>query len=105
MFWLSFFNDDELRIGSIELVSASIFNDYSEKEREDNDIYQYKLPQGRGNDRFDFRDGGFVNDKRKSLFAGYGSDGVGLEYVKPEEYSMVFLKTMEDACNGNITEK
>ena len=31
--------------------------------------------------------------------------GEGLEYIKPEEYSMVFLKTMEDVCNGNITEK
>ena len=110
MFWLSYFNDDDLMIGPAELVSASIFNDYSEKEREDNDVYQYKLPQGEEvtTDLIFVTEDSLMTKGNHFLLeldpTGVGG-GEGLEYIKPEEYSMVFLKTMEDVCNGNITEK
>ena len=106
MFSLSYFEDDDLMIGPEELVSAGIFSDYSEKEREDKDVYQYKLPQGKEVTT----DLIFVMDDSKMKEGNHfllelNPTGAGLEYVKPEEYSMVFLNTMEDVCNGNVTEK
>jgi len=43
IFRLSYFTEDELRIGPGELVSASILTPDSEKNK---DMYQYSLPEG-----------------------------------------------------------
>lgn len=35
----------------------------------------------------------------------FNPTGANLVYVDAEDYSMVYLKSMEEVCNGNVAEK
>ena len=96
IFRLSYFTEDELRIGPGELVSASILTPDSEKNK---DMYQYSLPEGETIETslvFVAEDSELEEAGRHFLL-GFNPTGANIEQVEPEDYSMVFLESLEYA--------
>lgn len=101
-FWLASFTDKDLDIGPSEMVSASILSSNADS---DPNIYQYSLPAGRETKTslvFVAEDSELAEAGRHFLLE-YNPIGANLMYVEPEDYSMVFLKSMEDIRNGQAS--
>ncbi len=93
-FWLSSFTENDLRIKPGELVSASILSlDSGEITRR----YRYSLPEGETIETslvFTVEDSELEEAGRHFLL-DFNPTGANIEHVEPEDYSMVFLESLE----------
>lgn len=93
--WLSFF-DEDLKIGPIELDGTSLM-----KEDDGNpDCFQGLIKKG----EILTTDLIYVIKKEETgddthFLLEYNPTGAGLVYVEPEEYGMIYLKSLEDVWN------
>ncbi len=100
-FWLNsirlaYFSEDDLRIGSIELDGTSLF-----KEDDGNpDVFQGLIKKGETlttdliyviKEEEEGADAHFLLE--------YNPTGCGLDYVEPDKYGMIYLKSLEDVWN------
>lgn len=106
-FWLAYFSDDDLNLGPYELVSAGIYYNYSEEERRDRDIYQYNLPE---NEEVTTDLVYVLSSEEMAPGMHYllelnptGLADVGM--TEPENYSMVYLETMEGINSESAVKK
>lgn len=93
--WLAFF-DEDLKIGSIELDGTSLFK----KDDRNPDVYQGLIKKGESRTT----DLVYVIKKEEAgedahFLLEYNPTGCSLDYVEPEEYGMIYLKSLEGVWN------
>ena len=93
--WLAFF-DEDLKIGPIELDGTSLFK----KDDRNPDVYQGLIKKGESLTT----DLVYVIKKEEAgedahFLLEYNPTGCSLDYVEPEEYGMIYLKSLEGVWN------
>ena len=102
-FWLSSFEEDDLRIGPRELVSCSLVQNYDAQSVLDNDIYHANLAVGDEVEAdliFTLYDDEY-NEKAHFLLE-YNPTGTVIASIKPENHSMIYLKSLEDMKHEDV---
>lgn len=97
-FELTSFKEDDLRPGPSELVSVSVLCNDKNVDLMDSNVYHRELPEGEDIKTslvFVIEDRE-LNEEGRHFLLEYNPTGASHEFIKPEEYSMVFLESMED---------
>lgn len=103
---LAYFTDDNLNIGPLELVSASLFQTFDPNDPKYNDVYQSDMKVG---DEVTTDLIYVVNDdeveENTHFLIDINLGGANLEDVKPDTYCMIYLASMEGVFDETATEK